>query len=124
MNDLREQILENQRALLKNLTDIQKTFFDGYARLVDLNMQVLKSGFDETAQQAADLEGAQGFIAFTSGLARPDVEKVQAYGEQMREIMNQLQAELTALCESHMTRCQEQIAQTARQTPKRPAPRR
>lgn len=116
MNDIHRQVMENQRNLLRNLATLQKAFFEGYEQLVDLNLQVIRTGLEEAAQRTAGLDEKQGFLAFASGLPQPDAEKMLAYGRQMGEIMRKLQSELTELCEEHVAQCQKQVEQVAGRT--------
>ncbi|CAM5217824.1 Phasin family protein OS=Castellaniella defragrans OX=75697 GN=HNR28_001221 PE=4 SV=1 [Castellaniella defragrans] len=114
MNDIRRQAMENQRAMLRGLVALQKVFFDGYEQLVDLNMQVVRAGFEEATQKSNNLDDAHGFLAFTPGMAPPDAERMLAYSQQVGEIMRKLQAELADLYEAHMAQCQKQVDQATR----------
>ncbi len=77
--------------------------FDSFERLVELNLQVMKSTIieaQENWQMALSAEGPQEWLALQAGLMKPVGEKVLSYNHRLREIGAGTQAEFTKVCEA------------------------
>ncbi|MDP9109538.1 MAG: phasin family protein [Pseudomonadota bacterium] len=98
---------EAQLALIASLTG---KAFESVEKLVELNLTAVKSSLEESAVNARQLLSAkdpQEFIALTSAQAKPNAEKVLAYGRHVAGIAQGAQAEFTRAAEA-------QIAETGR----------
>src|SRR3546814_18134264 len=113
MTAIPQHILASQKTSIDNLVAIQNSFFQGFEKLVDLNLKVVKASLEEAAQkskEAIELKDAQEALAFTSGLTQPRAEKALAYGKHVYNIVSDVKTDLTNL---H----QEKNAQNTTPTP-------
>jgi len=118
MSAIPQHILASQKASIDNLVAIQNSFFQGFEKLVDLNLKVVKASLEEAAQksqEAIELKDAQAALAFTSGLAQPGAEKALAYGKHVYDIFSGVQADLTKLGEEQIAQSQKQVAEAVEQ---------
>lgn len=103
-------LLATQKAVIDNLIAVQGTFFNGFEKLVDLNLKATKSALEDAAQKSQDaieLKDAQELLSFTSSLVRP--EQAVSYGKDVYEIFSEIQADLSKLTESQFAANQKQI---------------
>lgn len=112
MNALPQQIFANQKASLDNVLAIQGAMFQGFEKLVDLNMKVFKASFDEVgqkSQEASSIQDAQEALNFSSSLLQPNAEKVLAYTKQVYDVLSGIQVDVTKLTETQVEQAQTQI---------------
>src|SRR3546814_8581973 len=113
MTAIPQHILASQKTSIDNLVAIQNSFFQGFEKLVDLNLKVGKASLEEAAQksqEAIELKDAQEALAFTSGLTQPSTEKALAYGKHVYDIVSGVQTDLTKLSEEQIAQNQKQVA--------------
>lgn len=118
MTAIPQHILANQKSSIDNLVAIQNSFFEGFEKLVDLNLQAVKATFDDAAQksqQAIELKDAQEAYAFASSLAQPEAEKALAYGKHVYDIVSDVQSNLTKLGEAQIEQGQKQVTEAIEQ---------
>jgi phasin family protein len=118
MSAIPQHILASQKASLDNLVAIQNSFFEGFEKLVDLNLKVVKASLEEVAQkthEVIELKDAQEAVAFASGLAQPNAEKALAYGKHIYDIVSGVQTDLTKLGEEQISQNQKQVADAIEQ---------
>jgi phasin family protein len=118
MSAIPQHILSSQKASLDNLVAIQNSFFEGFEKLVDLNLKVVKASLEEAAQkthEVIELKDAQEAIAFASGLAQPSADKALAYGKHVYDIVSGVQADLTKLGEEQISQNQKQVSDAIEQ---------
>jgi phasin family protein len=118
MTAIPQHILASQKSSIDNLVAIQNSFFEGFEKLVDLNLKAVKASFDDAAQksqQAIELKDAQEAYAFASSLAQPEAEKALAYGKQVYDIVSDVQSNLTKLGEARIEQGQKQVADAIEQ---------
>ncbi len=124
MSAIPQQVFATQKASLDNLLAVQGAFFEGFEKLVDLNLKVMKATLDEAAQksqEAIEVKDAQEAVAFTSSLVQPNAEKTLAYSKHVYDIVSSVQGSLSRLTEEQVAQAQQQIADAVEQFAK-PAP--
>lgn len=118
MSAIPQQIFATQKASLDNLLAVQGAFFDGFEKLVDLNLKVMKATLDEAAQksqEAIDVKDAQEAVAFTSSLVQPSAEKTMAYSKHVYDIVSSVQGDLSRLTEESVSQAQAQLSDAIEQ---------
>jgi phasin family protein len=98
-----EQFAAAQKANLEALFGLTNKAFEGIEKLVELNMQVVKSTLaesQENAQRALSVKDAQEFVALQASLTQPVAEKVLSYGRHLYEIASATQAEFARVAEA------------------------
>lgn len=101
--------LEAQMALLTSITG---KAFENFEKLIDLNMNVAKTSFDESSVAAKQLLAAkdpQEFFKLSAEKAQPTAEKFVAYGRHLANIASSAQAELTKSAESQITETNRKV---------------
>ena len=100
---------EAQLAAMNTLTT---KAFEGVGQVVDLNLNVAKASFEETAANAKQLmtvKDPQEFIALTTSQAQPNAEKATAYGRQLAGIATSAQSEFTKAAEEQMAESKRKV---------------
>ncbi len=121
MNALPQQLFASQKASLDNVLAIQGAMFQGFEKLVDLNLKVFKASFDEVSQksqEAAKIQDAQEALNFSSSLLQPNAEKVLAYTKQVYDVLSGIQVDVTKLTETQIEQAQQQINEAVEQLAK------
>lgn len=121
MNALPQQFFANQKATVNNVLAIQNAMFEGFEKLVDLNLKVFKASFDEVSQktqEAVKIQDAQEALNFSSSLVQPGAEKVLAYTKQVYDVLSGIQADVTKLTEAQVEQAQQQINEAIEQLTK------
>ncbi|CAB3747389.1 phasin family protein [Paraburkholderia humisilvae] len=98
-----EQFAAAQKANLETLFGLTNKAFEGIEKLVELNLQVVKSTLaegQENAQRALSVKDAQELLALQASFTQPVAEKVLSYGRHLYEIASATQAEFTRVAEA------------------------
>jgi phasin family protein len=98
-----EQFAAAQKANLETLFGLTNKAFEGIEKLVELNLQVVKSTLaenQENAQRALSVKDAQELLALQASLSQPVAEKVLSYGRHLYEIASATQAEFARVAEA------------------------
>jgi phasin family protein len=98
-----EQFAAAQKANLEALFGLTNKAFEGIEKLVELNLQVVKSTLaesQETAQRALSVKDPQEMLALQASTAQPMAEKVLSYGRHVYEIASATQAEFARVAEA------------------------
>ncbi len=98
-----EQIAAAQKANLETLFGLTAKAFEGVEKLVELNLQVVKSTLAESqdnAQRALSVKDAQELLALQAGFVQPGAEKLLSYGRHVYEIASATQAEFARVAEA------------------------
>jgi len=98
-----EQFAAAQKANLETLFGLTSKAFEGVEKLVELNIQVVKSTISEgqeNAQRALSVKDAQELLALQASLTQPVAEKVLSYGRHLYEIASATQAEFARVAEA------------------------
>ncbi|NIF44043.1 phasin family protein [Burkholderia sp. Tr-862] len=98
-----EQIAAAQKANLESLFGLTTKAFEGVEKLIELNLQVVKSTLTESqenAQRLLSVKDAQELIALQASLSQPVAEKVLSYTRHLYEIASSTQAEFAKVAEA------------------------
>jgi phasin family protein len=93
-----EQISVVQKASAEMVFKVTGRFFDGFEKLTQLNLQVLKATMSEGTemlQKARDSQTRLGFLDLQAERFAQFPEKVAAYNRHLRAIFSSTQAEVT-----------------------------
>ena len=98
-----EQFAAAQKANFETLFGLTTKAFEGVEKLVELNLQVVKSTLaesQENAQRALSVKDAQELLALQASLAQPVAEKALSYGRHVYEIVSATQGEFARVAEA------------------------
>ncbi|RQZ11715.1 phasin family protein [Burkholderia sp. Bp9031] len=98
-----EQIAAAQKANLESLFGLTTKAFEGVEKLIELNLQVVKSTLtegQENAQRLLSVKDAQELFALQASLSQPVAEKVLSYSRHLYEIASSTQAEFAKVAEA------------------------
>lgn len=121
MSAIPQQVLARQKAAVNTFVAAQSAVFEGFEKLIDLNLKVVKATLDEVSQksqQAADLKDAQEVSSFISGSAQPSADKALAYSKHVYDIFAGVQAELSKLAEAQIAEGRQQVSAAVEQLTK------
>jgi phasin family protein len=107
-----EQIVAAQKSNVETLFGLTQKAFDGVEKLVELNLQVAKSGFAEAAEHAKaalSVKDAQELLALQASMLQPAAEKAAAYSRYLYEIATSTNAEVTKIAESQLADTQQKL---------------
>jgi phasin family protein len=107
-----EQILANQKANLATLFNLGQKAFEGVEKVLELNMQVAKTTFEEASEHAKAVlaaKDAQELLALQTSLLQPSAEKAAAYGRHLYDIASSTSSEVSKLAESQMAEAQKKL---------------
>jgi phasin family protein len=97
-----EQIAAANKAQFDTLFGLTNKAFEGLEKLLELNLQVVKSTLaesQENAQRVLSVKDAQELLALQASLAQPVAEKALSYGRHLYEIASSTQAEFARVAE-------------------------
>jgi phasin family protein len=97
-----EQFAAANKAQFDTLFGLTNKAFEGMEKLLELNLQVVKSTLaesQENAQRALSVKDAQELLALQASLAQPVAEKALSYGRHLYEIASSTQAEFARVAE-------------------------
>ena len=115
MSAVPQQVLVNQKATVENFLAFQQAVFNGFEKLVDLNLKVARATFDEAGQKTQEafaLKDAQEAVNFTSGLVQPNADKVVAYSKDIYDIVSEVQSSFSRFTEEQVAQAQRQLDET------------
>jgi len=121
MSAIPQQVLARQKAAVNTFVAAQTAVFEGFEKLIDLNLKVVKATLDEVSQksqQAADLKDAQEVSSFISASAQPSADKALAYSKHVYDIFAGVQSELSKLAEAQITEGRQQVSAAVEQLTK------
>jgi phasin family protein len=98
-----EQFAAAQKTNLETLFGLTNKALEGVEKLVELNLQVVKSTIaesQENAQRALSVKDAQELLSLQASLTQPVAEKVLSYGRHLYEIASATQAEFARVAEA------------------------
>jgi phasin family protein len=98
-----EQITAASKAQFDTLFGLTNKAFEGMEKLLELNLQVVKSSLaesQENTQRALSVKDAQEFVALQASLTQPVAEKALSYGRHLYEIASATQAEFARVAEA------------------------
>ena len=100
-------------AHIATMTAFAQKAFVNVEKVVALNMAVAKESFAETtaaAQQLMSAKGAQEFVTLTTANAKPNAEKVLAYGRELAAIAAAAQADFSREAETQIADTRRKVA--------------
>jgi len=121
MSAIPQQVLNSQKAAIDTLVAVQNSVFNGFEKLVDLNLKVIKATIDEVSeksQQVAAVKDAQEAVALSSSLVQPGADKAVAYSKHVYDIVSAVQADLAKLGETQVAEAQKTINDAVEQLTK------
>ena len=107
-----EQVMAAQKANVQTLFGLTGKAFEGVEKLVELNMQVAKTAFEEAsnaATAALSVKDAQELLALQAGLLQPAAEKAAAYSRHVYDIVASAGADFTKTAESNLAESQKKM---------------
>ena len=107
-----EQLIAAQKSQLETLFALQGKAVDGLERLVELNLQTLKTAMQETSEAAIaalSVKDLQELASLQPNLAQPLAEKVLSYSQHVYEITSGTQAELAKAVEANATELNRKV---------------
>jgi len=118
MTAIPQQVLDAQKAALEKIVAVQGSMFNGFEKLVDLNLKVMKATMEEATQvshQAIGIKDAQDALSLSSSVVQPSAEKAMAYGKHVYDIVAQVQSEIAKLSEGQLAETQKRVAEAVEQ---------
>ena len=118
MTAIPQQVLDAQKAALEKIVAVQGSMFNGFEKLVDLNLKVMKATMDEAthvSQKAIGVKDAQDALSLSSSVVQPSAEKAMAYGKHVYDIVAQVQSEIAKLSEGQLAEAQKRVAEAVEQ---------
>lgn len=112
-----QQFLASHQRNVENFLAIQTQLFSGFEKIVNLNLNTLKSSMDEVANKSQQASQATD-VQQVANLAQPSAEKAVAYGKDVYEILSQVQKAITQLTEKQLADNQQQVAEFVEQLAK------
>ena len=100
-----EQVAAAHKANLETLYGLTTKAFEGVEKLVELNMQVVKTTLAENVEHAKRTLGARDaheLLALQVSLIQPVAEKAVAYSRHVYEIAADTQSEFTRVAEAQL----------------------
>lgn len=108
-----QNLMQTQQRNIENVIAAQNHLFAGFEKLVNLNIDLVKSSLSEVAaqsQKVSHLQDVQQVAEFSTTVAQPAAEKALNYGKNVYAIFSELQKELVQLVEKQVNDNQEQAA--------------
>ncbi|CAD5375125.1 Phasin (PHA-granule associated protein) [Rubrivivax sp. A210] len=107
-----EQFAAAQKANVETLFGLTGKVFESVEKLVELNLQVVRSSLAEVAETtyaALSAKDAQELLALQAGLLQPVAEKASAYSRALYDILAGSNAELTKVAEATLADGQQKV---------------
>ena len=107
-----EQMLAAQKAQIETLFGLTHKAFEGVERLVELNLQTVKTSLNELAEAthaALSVKDVQELVSLQASMLQPAAEKVAAYNRHVYDILAGANAEVTKAAEHTMSDTQQKV---------------
>jgi len=108
------QFTEIQKGQMDAAFALGQTFFDATERLLELNLASAKATLEESVERVQALMSAkdvQEFVALTSALSQPTLEKAVSYSRTVYGIANGANAEVSRIIEAQIAESNKKVAQ-------------
>ena len=105
-----EQVLAAQKANVETLFGLTNKAFEGVEKLVELNLQAVKSALGEAAETtraALSVKDAQELLALQATMLQPAAEKAASYSRHLYDIAAATQAEVAKVAEAQIAEAQK-----------------
>ncbi len=109
-----EQLIEMQKANLEKLLGLSQKSFNNVEKVVELNLNAVKSYMEDSAEAMKALSSAkdiQDFVAVSSSVAQPMSEKAVAYGKDMYTLSSGVASEAAKLVEEQVAENNKKIVE-------------
>ncbi len=116
-----EQLIAAQKSNLGNVFGASARAFEGFEKLVELNLQASKATLAETAetvQTALAAKDPQNLIVQQGAALKPGVEKFAAYTRQAYDIVAATNADIGKIAEASVAEAQQAFAASFEQVVK------
>ena len=90
-------------SMLELATSLASKAFEGVEKVVDLNMNTMRSSLEDSSaavQQLLSAKDVQSFLALSASQAQPNAEKAMTYARQLAAITSGVQAEFAKATEA------------------------
>lgn len=107
-----DQINQARLASVDTLFGLSSKAFEGFERIVELNVQAAKTSMGEmaeTAQAAIAAKTPQELLALQASLVKPAAEKAAAYGRHVQDIVTTTGADLRAAVQAQVADAQQKF---------------
>jgi phasin family protein len=107
-----DQLNAAQKANLETMFALSSKAFEGFEKLIELNLQVVKATFAESvdnAKKALTAKDPQELLALNVALMQPVAEKAVAYSRHVYEIAADTQAEFTKVAEAQLSESSKNV---------------
>lgn len=107
-----EQLIAAQKSQLESFFALSGKAVDGLERMVELNLQTLKTAMHESSEAtlaALSVKDLQEFASLQPNLAQPLAEKAMAYAQHLYEIASGTQAEIAKAVEANATELNKKV---------------
>jgi phasin family protein len=98
-----EQLFAAQKVVFETISGLLNKFFGGIEKLVELNLQVVKSTLTENQEitaKAFSVKDPQDLFALQASYTQSVTDKAQSYGRNVYEIISSTQGEFAAAAEA------------------------
>ena len=119
-----EQVAETRKANLDRLFNLSNAAVDGVEKLAALNMQAIRATLEDTfdlAQKSLSVKEPQEWLALQNNVAAPMADRMQTYYRQVFDIVSATQAEFArtgkAQCEAYGRQMKSVVEDAARTAP-------
>ena len=106
-----QELLSSQTVLYQDYFRFANTIFEGFEKLLALNIQVVKTSLAENqaiVEKALATKGPEEFILLSSSLAQATAEKTALYGRQVAGILSSVQGEAAEAAKTQMATYQRE----------------
>lgn len=107
-----QQLVAAQQAGLETFFGLTNKAFEGFEKLVALNLQVSKATLAESQEivtKSISTSNPGELLALQASLSQPAAEKVAAYGRSVYEIVSEVQSEISAAATAQGEQLQQDI---------------
>ena len=113
-----KQVVAAQKSGVETTFAILNTAFDGIEKLVELNVQAVKSTLaanQDALSRALSAKGPHELFTHQASQAQPAIEKAQSYWRHVNEILSSTRAGVAALAEARFKQRKDGSRETAKQ---------
>lgn len=110
-----DQIFAAQQSNLDSLFSLTSKAIEGFEKLAELNMQVIKTAVAESldgAKHALSAKEPREVLEVHASLVQPAAEKAVAYARQVYEIVTETQKELAKVTKNILTERSQKLSET------------
>ncbi len=109
-----EQLIEVQKANLEKLLGLSQKSFSNVEKVVELNLNAIKSYMEDSAEAMKALSSAkdiQDFVAVSNSVAQPMSEKAVSYGKDLYTLSSGVASEAAKLVEEQVAENNKKIVE-------------